>query len=292
MNNRRKFSANLYNSKMNNRRKFSPNLNQNKDNSKRNNKRYSINLNNNKDNLNLENYNNNILIKKDSNVEEINNTIHLNNKEMEKEKDKDKNEPIIISTTLNNVKPEITNLKFTKSNLKDSADLQGSNIKSSIISTQRIDSGENNEKPETILNLPKPLIKKIKKKIKERRKKKKKKLYKMLISKISESLGNINPSTLNSSINNSYNINSNIINNNIHLQSEGQKSYILQNDNSNSKMTEKNEIERIPQLNGQNLLIIPEYPELDSGSSSENSKSSNESDSNSISVEKKKLNFQ
>ena len=179
---------------------------------------------------------------------------------------------------------KMLSLKRNESNLQDTRSIHGSNIKSSNI-TQRVDTVEVIEKPNTIKNLSQPLIKKIQKKIKKRRKRKK--LYKMLVSKISESLIKLNPNaniSLNSSINNSF----------VFLpkseNSNNQFSYGPQNNSSilqdNSITSEKFEMnDGINQINGQELLIIPESPEFNSEeeSSSENSKSSNET------VQKKKV---
>ena len=69
-------------------------------------------------------------------------------------------------------------------NFNDINTSQDSNIKNTVITQRVFNSGEVIEKPNTIKNLSRPLLKKIQKKIKKRRKTKK--LYKMLISKLSE----------------------------------------------------------------------------------------------------------
>jgi hypothetical protein len=178
-----------------------------------------------------------------------------------------------------------------KINFNDTNISKDSSLKNTIITQRVINSGEIIEKPNTIKNLSRPLLKKIQKKIKKRRKRKK--LYKMLVSKISESLIKLNPNStiLNSSINNSYVLNQKNDNNNfIQIGYGPQNSYFLQDNSINSDKGEI--IEGLTQLNGingQDLLIIPESPEFDSESSSENSKSSNSnSNSNSSSVSKKK----
>jgi hypothetical protein len=184
------------------------------------------------------------------------------------------------------VKPieTIKSLQMNETNLNDTKIIQSSN-KNTVL-TQRVQgSGEIVEKtPNTIKNLSRPLIKKIQKKIKKRRKKKK--LYKMLLSKITDSIIRINPNinlNLNSSINNSF-INA-VQKNDNNLQNGGLQTSLLMQDNSIT--SERPEInEGINPLFGQELLIIPESPEFDSETSSENSKSSNES--NDIVEEKKK----
>ena len=217
-----------------------------------------------------ENRNNNPFRKMHSNDAIRSNSLHFKNREREK---------------INDYSSE--KRKSLNSNFNDTKVLQNSFIKNTILTQRVADSGEVVEKPNTIKNLSRPLLKKIQKKIKKRRKRKK--LYKMLISKISESLIKLNPNStiLNSSMNNSYILNQRNDNNYLQIGYGPQDSYFLQN---NSIMSDKGEInEGITQFNGfngQDLLIIPESPEFDSESSSENSKSSN-SNSDSVSEKKK-----
>ena len=236
---------------------------------------------NNEENNN--NINNSPFIQLHSNVEGRSNSLYF--------KSKEKNDLNVASSiSFKNKPPEkMLSLRINESNLQDSKINQGSNLKNSII-TQRVDTSEVVQKPNTIKNLSRPLIKKIEKKIKKRRRKKK--LYKMLVSKISESLIRLNPNaniSLNSSINNSFVFlpRTDIVNNN-------QFPYALQNSSyishDNSGISDKNEMnEGVTQINGQELLIIPESPEFNSEeeeeeeSSSENSKNSNET------VKKKKI---
>ena len=217
--------------------------------------------------------------KMNSNVAVRSNSLHFKNREREK-----MNDYSSIGNALE--KRKTLNLNFNDINTS-----QDSNIKNTVITQRVFNSGEVIEKPNTIKNLSRPLLKKIQKKIKKRRKTKK--LYKMLISKLSESLIKLNPNStiLNSSINNSYVLNQKNDNNNfIQIGYGPQNSYFLQDNSINSDKGEI--IEGLTQLNGingQDLLIIPESPEFDSESSSENSKSSNSnSNSNSSSVSKKK----
>ena len=113
----------------------------------------------------------------------------------------------------------------------------------------------------------------------------------MLISKITDSLIRINPNAnmnmnLNSSYNNSLNNSIQKNENNMILFGTGiQSSYLMQDNSLENAKVDMNE-GVINNLNGQELLIIPETPEFDSESSSENSKSSNES--NTISVKEPK----
>ena len=238
--------------------------------------------------INLVNSNNPNLKKMNSNVAVRCNSLLFKNKDREKT---DSN--CISSLSFKpkysvpiRVKPieTIKSLQMNETNLNDTKIIQSSN-KNTVL-TQRVQgSGEIVEKtPNTIKNLSRPLIKKIQKKIKKRRKKKK--LYKMLLSKITDSIIRINPNinlNLNSSINNSF-INA-VQKNDNNLQNGGLQTSLLMQDNSIT--SERPEInEGINPLFGQELLIIPESPEFDSETSSENSKSSNES--NDIVEEKKK----
>ena len=200
----------------------------------------------------------------------------------------EKTESNIISSLSVKGKPleKKSTLKINDSNLLDDNKInQKSNIKNTFI-TQRItlDSKAVIERPNTIKNLSRPLIKKIQKKIRKRRKRKK--LYKILISKINESLIKINPNAninLNTSMNNSFGfVQKN--DNNANLTYLLHKSNFLQD---NSSSTERMNInEGIVKINGQDLIIIPESSEFDSESSSRNSKSSNLSVSPNI-VQKK-----
>ena len=167
-------------------------------------------------------------------------------------------------------------------NLNDTKILQNSSETSITHKVKDSEESVVDKTPNTLKNLSRPLLKKIQKKIKKRQKKKK--LYKMLLSKISESLIRINPNInltniLNSSINNSLN-NSFRRNdyNNYQLAYNVQNSDAQENSTVSDKI-EMNEGLPLP-LGGQELLVIPESPEFDSEtSSSENTKSSNESNS-------------
>jgi hypothetical protein len=223
---------------------------------------------------------NNPFHKMESNVAVRSNSLHFKNRGREK-----MNDYSSIDNALE--KRKSLNLNFNDANIS-----QDSNLKNTIITQRVFNSGEVIEKPNTIKNLSRPLLKKIQKKIKKRRKRKK--LYKMLVSKISESLIKLNPNStiLNSSISNSYILNQKNDNNNFLQIGYGpQNSYFLQD---NSIMSDKGDINegitQINGINGQDLLIIPESPEFDSeSSSSENSKSSNSnSNSASFSVSKAK----
>ena len=223
-----------------------------------------------------DNKNNNPFHKMHSNVAVRSNSLHFKNREKER----------IDSSLYSSIGKSLEKRKSLNSNFNDTKVIQGSNIKNTVLTQRVSESGEVAEKPKTIKNLSRPLLKKIQKKIKKRRKKKK--LYKMLISKISESLIKLNPNStiLNSSMNNSYILNPRNDSNYLQIGYGLQNSYFLQD---NSIISDRGDInEGLAQLNGFNgdLLIIPESPEFDSESSSENSKSSN-SNSDSVSEKKK-----
>ena len=238
----------------------------------------TIDLNNSKLTSNAGEIRNNPFRKMYSNVAVRSNSLHFKNREREKN---DSNLYSSIGKSLE---------KRRSSNFNDTKVIQSSNIKNTVLTQRVVDNGEIVEKPNTIKNLSRPLLKKIQKKIKKRRKRKK--LYKMLISKISESLIKLNPNStiLNSSMNNSYILNQRNDNNYLQIGYGLQNSYFLQD---NSILSDRGEInEGITQFNGNNgqdLLIIPESPEFDSESSSENSKSSNSNSSSSFEEKKVEL---
>ena len=240
------------------------------------------------------NSNKNMLRKLNSNAAVGHNSQYFKNTEKEKTDSryissksfKTKKSP---STNINTLEKMRSIQIMNDANLNDNKIIQNKNSKNTI-ATQEIEVFEeksNDKKPNTIKNLPLPLIKKIQKKFKKRRKKKK--LYKMLISKLSESLIKMNPNTnltiLNSSINNSF------INPEQKNENNFQLGYALQSNNNiiNDNTLEIDKNEDFNPIKGQELLIIPESPEFNSESSSENSNSFN--DSKSIDKEKIKLEF-
>ena len=241
--------------------------------------------------------NNKLLQKMNSNVAVRCNSIHFKNIEKEKTDSNTisalsfhpKNSGIINYNTTEKNKT-LQNVNDTNPNLNDNLN-DTKIIQNTTSITQKVADAEEivDETPNTINNLSRPLIKKIQKKIKKRRKKKK--LYQMLVSKISESIARINPNTnltiLNSSLNNS--LNNSIIKHdgtNIQNSNNFQSSIIIRNNSITSEKIENNEGIINPLL-GQELLIIPESPEFDSESSSDNSKSSNDSINKNIEEKKK-----
>ena len=297
-----------YTNSINNRRSSYNNIfrvrsilkNINRNNTKKNNNGYSnikkdSNINNNiledeekTEVLNTSNYEESKSIKINKPFKKINlNVIRCNSFNI---KSNNKNKQNIISTFSIKDHPlkKTPILKVNDENLlNDNKIMHKSSIKDSIVSqTCAMDSEGVFEKPNTIKNLSRPLIKKIQRKIKKR--KKMKKIYKILIPKITEPLIRINPNvsiTLNTSMNNSFGYTQKNDINNIKLINELQNNCILQDNTIISHGVNIKDGE--PQINGQKLLIIPESSEFNSESSSENSKSSNKS--NSISVKKKEI---